>query len=224
MGIRISKVLGYGITDYIGDADPRFNIGWAKDLYIDRRQEFIDFLIAKKAERIDTYEISFTKKPIEELKHWCPVDWIAESPFAAETDNKKRPLVFSPHKDWARYDNTIDYYESKRRKDGGIKDYTQALGKTYIYPYARYVDIRTGKTPGEKDLAFEVIRMYNSPYWKKTEDSWVKDIIGLSKEEFELYVWPDVPNDIKLFAEFLNIFKNPLDIHCLRPMIYTYWS
>ena len=228
MGIRIHKTLGYGITNYIGDKDARFNVGWKKELYNDDyRQKFLDFLKDKESKIINTsdkLDISFTKASIEEDEHWCPADWVQESPFEAEKDHRKRPLVFASQKKWTRYDNIIDYYESKRRRDGGIKDYVQSLKKEYIYPYARYVDVRTGKIPGEKDYVFEVLRMYNSEFWEKTNDDWVKEIIGLTKEEFELYVWPDVPRDIKLFAEFLNIFKNPLDIYCLRPMIYTHWS
>lgn len=62
-----------------------------------------------------------------------------ESPFAAEKDHKKRPLVFSHNKSWHRYDNTLDYYIEMRNNDP--TDHVNNLGKHSGYIFHHNVKI-----------------------------------------------------------------------------------
>jgi hypothetical protein len=42
-------------------------------------------------------------------------------------------------------------------------------------------------------------------------------------EDVKNNLTPMVPLSIRIFCSTFNVFKNPMDVHNLIPMIYTYW-
>lgn len=205
MGIRIHKVLGYGFKS-IAHKDIRFNESfWAlNDDYID-----IKPLLIKECE--DSKD-NVSKDPHNNLaffRQWitntgwhekggCDHDKLYISDFFCYSgyaaESNKFPVIFSAK----RYNK--DWY----RYDD-IIDYIEA-GRTMkdsvkllnggIYPHLSKVDIRTGKILTDKEIE------------------------NIDPQ----YIANDIAPEILVFCRALNVFKDPLSVYKLKPMLYTYWS
>lgn len=246
MGIRIHKVLGYGLTD-LQLNDDRLNLDCFSKHYknahyfsdeFDEKYSFENF----KSFINDKYEqeknlsftegkklsLSFLKRDIEENKLGYFGSYNIFLGLFQEFHKKNLLLVTVPwYKDWYRYDNIIDYVEQSEVY-GEPKDIILPLNDA-IYPHISYTNLKTG----EKFEDFSIIRAFNEiKFNKKIKE---KDKPGFydrlaKKVGFENYldyynnVKPETPDDIKLLCEFYNIFKDPKTVDTLRPILYTYWS
>jgi len=220
VGIRVHKVLGYGIKDLTGINDPRINQTALEDIYNRTKEDFIKFLKKQKKSGVlgkstkskwnpNIFEIDITISFLEK-SDWEPCDSVAY-----DSEGKLSTIVFIPpscYEEWFRYDDMIDYVENmlvlkKPRTSAKI------INKP-LYPYLSWMDKNTGLplNTEEKDAAFIVARFsdknmaFEDKLWSEVADKMV----------------PMVPLCVRQYLEFAGIFS--LDhIKDLRPILYTYW-
>lgn len=225
MGIRVHKILGYALLDVKTKkhqfADSRFTKEFVKSAdygFEEKTQEkFIEFLKPK-----DHFEAKMVRHYLENNKKWYAFDFIH---YALECGSKKVVLFMEPtSKDWRRHDDIIDYYQENCQPKTKVKRLSS------IYPYiARYTDLRTGKTFNNNDpehYAAHFIAQYIGGFkWSLTEvEEKLKELDLKSLEEFKEKIVNSVPESIRLFCQFLNVFNDPMTVHYLKPILYTYWS
>jgi len=172
VGIRIHKVLGYGLTDVQFDeknwemTDPRFNPnGYFGILDVfDREETFTDKGFDEYVNKIvgDTgdnfhnlYILQRERKNALEKNGHTTGDGERYYNYKDSIDNcvtydseygDSKIMVFTPPywgKAWTRYDDIIDYYDPQNSDDdGGISDGHIILNRP-IYPFDGYQDCRT---------------------------------------------------------------------------------
>lgn len=180
----------------------------------------------------DLEMVLFQLKQDKKKKPIGVYDLISLSGYSSEMDC--HPIVFTDptQSDWSRHDNIIDYYTVPSEMDGGIKDSVQMLTHSNlprpIYPWDSYVNRLTGKRvrmEGGLDLRAAVIE-----HWielgckdrKKFKDL-LKGIGVKTMLSYQRDVVPFIPNIITEACELLQVFKDPLTVYRLKPMVYHYW-
>jgi len=220
MGIRIHKMLGYGLTDLV-DQDERLN--WSSPLFdymlsgdaaLDRYFGWLAsktrFDVAKSLLRDDTRR---RRSDVQDCIRWGTPDGGLENVLCI------RPLAWN---DWYRYDDTIDYAEQTYL--GEQHDEVRVI-KYALYPHDSYMDARTGeRIKGAADIYF----------WLRARNDGSKDIGTLdelakmggfdSHADAEAHCVPFVPDEVRWLAEFAEVFTDPDTVLSLRPMIYTWWA
>jgi hypothetical protein len=149
-------------------------------------------------------------------------------------------LLFTPisidEDRWVRHDDLIDHLEfsltSKIMEEAGFqnKETTERIIEVPygIYPYeGTFINQKTGKLiPRASGTHFYLMEMAKkmiesgeeeiSDIWKEDGFENAQDILDNLKAE--------VPIEIVVMAKFLGIFKDPMTVHSLKPIIYTYWG
>lgn len=219
MGIRVRKVMGWGLTDIKTRnekiADSRFNKkGYLfEDYEFDFNElELIEKLKEEKGEKTDL-DFSFARKALEEKK-----SFIHEIVF----QNGKTICFSTLWNKSNRYDDSIDYHEenalAEANKDYSYKDKVLLLNSG-IYPFLSYMDSRTGKKLD--DFSFHAKRLINSG--QLVDDETLKVLGFKDTEECKKYMHPEIPGSLVCCLEYLKIFKDRNTIFQLRPMIFTFW-
>lgn len=249
MGIRLQKLLGYGLADIQLDEnntmiDPRINLA-----------AFSDY----GAESIQRKSMVGYRKWILENEPQTPLDEEAELSYddirylsrsAADEDlapqkatdfihllsegqllpGSKGILLCQPYltsKEWTRSDDIFDFVENQK-DNADTKDYTDApkvkLLPYGIWPYdGQYVDVLTGKI-----LTSRQWRVIRTAKENKAENSFltkVLDELGYeSVEEAHQRVVPKVPAELHSLLNWANIFTNTGFIRNLKPMVVTFWQ
>jgi hypothetical protein len=242
MGIRINTVLGWGFKYCRYHQDPRFN----SEIFSESsKEDFLPEMIKANESKKKGIDAKFRKNEFTdwiEGKSWhkgkkieslTKYDFMQYSYFNTEEDEKGKvkigSIVFTDPvmKNWKRHDDTIDYYTALRgRKDSVISIVDGANQPCQIYPYASYVHRKTGKVLnninryGMTELYFEC----DSSDRKKFK--W--DIIGGKNGTKTLIEWqrdivPEPTYNIRLFCEAAKVFKDPMTVYRLKPMVITYW-
>lgn len=251
MGIRIKKMLGYGLTDIKYDTenwefiDDRINsLGYLCADYEDQEDtwnhkgwiKYIEGLIKKdNDDKIDLWLTKTMFYDSKELKHWEPYDSVVHD---GEFGDDKILLIIPPchsygrNDGWIRYDNIIDYHEEyATNKDAGEPRHKFIDGG--IFPYQSfYMNKKTGESLGREGHHF------------RYDYRWLKDTVDLSlvhhmwqymdklakKIGFEGYldaeenIVPIVSDEVKYFCKWLNLFNDDSTIYELKPLLYVYWS
>lgn len=167
-------------------------------------------------------------------------DFIKYNYYDMEKENPIGPIIFTMpnYKSWNRYDDIIDYIEcgiDNRGAVDSVKFYLDDAGQsTGIYPHTSFVNRNTGKrvkfTPSDRRILTGILlelKKANNPHLihknspkekSEFEKAGVENLI-----QWQRWVVPEVPSLIVNFCEFMDIFKNPLTVYRLRPMIYTFW-
>lgn len=243
MGVRIHKVIGYGLTDVVPSKekgvyrpdDPRLN---PHSILFDQEGEwskgaYVDFL-NKKAEADDgwgEYKLQ-AHTASDELKHWTPDQSFV---YQGEYGLPNVLLVTVPvmHSAWFRYADAIDYEESLMRPAGEPVNYWKPI-KNGIYPYARfYMDSRTGNTlmgiePERFVYTLETLKRKLSEEARAKflflRDEMAHKMGFVDAEEAERLMAPIVPDEIKNLCEFGKLFTEPKYMSQLRPILYVFWS
>ena len=146
-----------------------------------------------------------------------------------------------------RYDDVIDYYEENLLADKeGSRD-RYVLVDMPIFPECRWWDIRSGEVMREtnqdddkvreKYFAFEKYLMYHRGQGKKyrrnmrdnveLQEQLIKDVNMLgfnSVKEADKYIQPYVPEEVQRVCLYLNLFKDPITVRQMKPIIYVYWG
>lgn len=225
MGIRINKVLGYGLTNVQTQddeiIDPRFSkksiLNDDEDSYYSINN-YITWLEQKKNEE-NKFEICLEIKSLEDFK-----DSDLDRCFVHGTEYMN-PKVFCCipaccYSQWSRHDDMIDYIEANRTAKNKVKKINSPL-----YPWLSYWDNRDGREI--KQYAFEFLRNVN--YFKKNKRPYdgneLAQLMGFEDMETCIrHMRPMVPETVQLQLEYANIFTDPKIVYQLEPILYTYWT
>lgn len=240
MGIRIHKILGYGLTDVVADEenwdlrnDPRFDPdGW---LFSHDENEFhhegFTTHIKEKIETTDEddhdrFSLRMLLHTLNETKKqdfYCGDGVIHDMEYG-----DSNVIIFVPpgHGDWQRYDSILDYYDpTNLDEDGGIANSVININRP-LWPYESYVNIKTMPPKRLTGCRFELytsMRSLGIEKYLDPEKAFAE--LGVdNEEEFNKFIVPIIPIELIELIKYLKIFKNEEDIYQLRPMIYGYWG
>lgn len=234
MGIRINKVIGYGLTDVVTEngviTDPRINAdsflltGRGEDEDVAPYQDWLKQRLTEDPEadfdvRMDLAMLEHSDNPRDV---WRLVTY--EEEYGLPHVLVVRPAGFP---EWCRYDDPIDYQEEILRDDHPDARVTQPLGG--LYPWnGLHMDARTGKRI-EGTLVNAWRRVANGlPEGDKDRmkalDLLARRLGYTNHEEAERYVVPFVPHEIRNVCAWGGLFTSKEVCFQLRPLIYTYWA
>jgi hypothetical protein len=235
MGIRVHKLLGYGLTDIATSADreweiddPRVNSKSPGLTYtapsIDEYRTWLEAQRESGDIEIDL-ELSFLREPEPgDPRFDLDTAIVHQGEFGMPN-----VLVICPptyQRRWSRFDDAIDYIEEtylRKPAEEPQANHIETL-RHGIYPFIGYMDKRTGE--GVDDKIFNWIRGTNAE--KKLAESELDVLAQYAGFESSADAWenvaPVVPRDIKNVATFLDLFTDDKAWLQLRPVLYTYWS
>lgn len=230
MGMRINKMLGYGLTDVATEdyriTDPRINAD--------------SFLLGPNVPPAEDY-IAFLERTADmnDSEVWLETG-LLKGDTGADADSSDlctwrceyglpnvlllRPFGFAK---WHRWASPIDVEEEAIRGKG--MDYRVERTISGLEPWSGlHMDVRTGgRIEGN------------------TVNLWRRVINGLSEDdtdrlpilnalaramgyadhaEAERYIAPYVPDEIRRICQWGELFTSPEVCFQLRPLLYTYWS
>lgn len=230
MGIRIHKVLGYGL----------FDLKTKKDKIVDNRINPNGFLSRMWEDSCDKWSIQgfikflenkmLNQKDVDRFHTAMLLDSLRESEkndfydcFVHNPEYGKKNILciipFSYIKSWYRNDDIIDYCESSLKKEPTQN--SAKLLENGIYPYnGIYQDIKTGEIIED----WHVLKRGMSGLKDKHKNEIAKQMKIDTWEECLERIRPIVPLEIKLLCEYCEIFNDDKTTMTLLPMLYTYWS
>jgi len=229
MGNRIHVAMGYGLTDVEYEKDSRFSEDFWESLYnkdyLPQMREInaLDFssnennpscsdwfeIIHFKA-KID--KVGWYKNNEESINDIYVSDVLKFSGYLSEQESGPMVFVDCFHKDWYRFNDTLDYYLLGSEKDSVTMIETDGVANG-IYPYMRYVNRKNGS----------FVKCYPIDRWASECAEEQASKFGMSVDEWKNDVIPEIPYNIRLFCRAANVFKDSLTVYSLRPMIYSYW-
>ncbi len=231
MGIRINKVLGYGITDIKLDhneniIDKRINLDVLYKLNTFVIDEFIDYIKEQDINKIEkTLLISSIKSIMNEEKIEENLsDYIIYDPeYGSNTTLLIAPIT-CPH--WSRRDDTIDYHEETTLYEQRTRVFELKNG---IFPWTgSYISRKTGKrfTNTGNVPKHNIARQFKITEPEKDELrlEYAKSLNYRSIDEAEEDIGIFIPEEVRLFCEFIGVFKDNKYINYLKPLVYVYWS
>lgn len=232
MGIRVKKILGYALLDVktkdYSFADDRFTEEFSKGSWRDySKDNFIHFLQEKYDPSNEFSEeklLAYFLGRYDEESSNAPWDVNKFVHYDFEYGSKKTVIFLEPNScDWYRSDDIIDYYQENCQPKIKIKKLNG------IFPYCGiYTNLKSGQRIAKDNgkTLVDIIQMYINT--KITPPDVIEELIKkLGFKDFEEYkenIVPYVSDSIRLFCEFLNVFKDPKTINYLKPVLYTYWS
>ncbi len=231
MGIRIHKVMGYGLTNVVCREDeiidPRFNpngylrTGWEVREEKWTFEKFKKWLADKKPQipKEHIYEFNWmtqdVDKCIEQKKDFYE--------YLIHGTEYLMPRVFCIlpicHPNWRRFDDDIDYVEVCIKNKGSANSVKKV--NRPIYPYINYWDNRTGRKIDFSFASEAQRRMFNK---EPLSDKLLEILEFNNKEECRKYLKPIVPSQILYLLEYCEVFTDIKTFYQLEPIIYTYWS
>lgn len=242
MGTRIHKVLGWGFKFTKLAKDPRFN----ESLFEDSEDNILDKMIEVNTPRLTSKDLR-VKMDAQSFDCWVnakgmyknekPVTHLDKYGFVKyngylDYENDRGTVVFADpmQKNWQKYDDIIDYYESDGTEDTVKYILDQAGQPAQVYPYCAFVDRNTGKAPktSEKYAITQSDRWSITEAYFKTDakerKKWKWNVFGVNNiVEWQRNIVPLPPYNIRLFCETVKAFKNKKTVYRLKPMIFTYW-
>lgn len=253
MGIRIHKVMGWGLADVKCDEkngliDERFDLDKfnSTDFY-DSGSIFIKWLASHQKEANDV--LSHVCQDCRGVKGEGNFKWeisliLRHCEGHSRNDGSfSNLLVFdseygSPnvivfraidgHEDY-RYDDMIDYYEQDDPKTR-VKDLTHRCG---IFPYLGMEHIPHSAHYGSNEPEGKENKLYpyyfQPAHYNQLVGRWSSSQPPIATGEYLDYLLkayrPTISPAVILYVYWSEIFKNFYKtIHQLRPMIYTYWG
>lgn len=223
MGIRIHKVLGYGLTNVHSAggsiADCRFNEHFS--LSIDNVADFYQWWTENEE---NPHNMIYANLAYRNLKQGeLDVHDNINSIHYENEGGLDNVIVFvSPSSafEWVRYDDPIDYYEVE-----GMESTVKELNCP-IFPWHGYWDTSTippkRLTGDDGALVEDTMNMKVEPSNREIWNSIYKEFKDKG------YNWDNiqtvVPPEIVALVKYLKVFNNDIMPYRLKPMIYTYWS
>lgn len=232
MGIRIHKMIGYGLIDVRCTdgriTDPRINTSSrlfrAENSVLPEYLEYVERAEEAKEEFGDGWaEAQMLRNQMESVGgfNW-PSFW--DSEFGDPSVLLLRPVAFP---EWHRYDNPIDYSEeiALHRATGS----RVRLLPAGIYPFTGcLMDARTGRDFEQRMANTFRQVLSRREAGNKDREKFLKlaaKALGFdSIAEAERCVVPTVPGDIRRLAAWGELFTSPDGWKDLRPLLYVYWS
>lgn len=243
MGIRVHKVMGWGLTDVKTRkghlADSRINSkSMAFDPY-DEKFKAMDYLAWLKAK----YDNALTGPTMD---MWLipddegnPGGWSNQ----AELDSIKKVLAYDlfhwgsehllsnvlcitplvMHNQWHRFDDPMDWVEETHFRDSDQLNRVDIIPGG-IFPWqGLYMDARNGNPiKGVEADLWRIAHWSNPPEFEACH-AVAKALEFDSVEQAEEMIVPQVPQEIRELCEYTKIFKQADVWLQLKPMIYTFW-
>ena len=250
MGIRIHKAMGYGIKNIKlnedGDyADERINSNFY-DAINDTENEhaFKDWVLNNQPECIDILsdlyfeDRKWIKMDLELLKRSMDNSYDSELCHIIEYDDKADILLIPAdhYKRWFRYDDAIDYEESRLHGDGADNysiDMFKENTSCGFYPYVgMQLKPNSLKIFSDEVSAFTqrrgAINTMEPSLYNQLTGRWDKNIPALISGDVLKHLqedWaPRIPLVVKLYAHYFKIFNDPVHVFDLHPMLSVWWS
>jgi hypothetical protein len=243
MGIRIKRMLGYGLVDVKCEqyriVDERFNpdsVLFAD--YQEREEEFNkEKYLAFCEKHSDGFEFDLILEIMELKKKDCRWDYYDSFKHDGEY-GLPHVLCILPAccPDWYQHDNIIDYYTAnlEAKKTRNYCACSVEVMEDGIYPWnASFIDKRTGKRI-DSVVACAFLRLVNAQRdaeaaGKPKNLGYDMDVLAKvcgfeSAAEAMEFMRPKVPDVIVNLCRFGKLFKDEATIRDLVPMLYTYWS
>jgi hypothetical protein len=236
MGIRIHKVIGYGLTDIEADTekwqitDPRFNQnGWLcghdENKYsLDGFVEYIKTRLAQiDEEDFDHFDLRMLLHTLENVNRYDFYNYVIYDMEFGEPN----VAVFIPPGagDWQRYDDMIDYYDPVNSDENGIKNSLIPVDRP-LWPYESWINIKEMPPTRLTGRQWDAFILFRNIHRDKLKDlSYIFEEIGVeNEEELKTYIVPSIPPILVELIKYLEIFVDERHIYELRPMIYGYWA
>lgn len=246
MGIRVHKVLGYGLNDVKYDRenwkllDERINpkaglLSYCHpEDYEDGEDDFTRYTSEKYLEwlennasdgyhmdkflKTDKVDLKGRKYDLHDCVHFQPE-------FGEDNVLVIRPL--SMH-EWSRYDDAIDYVQSAYLSKEVCANSVELIDEA-LYPWSGcYMDKRTGEKIASNGM-YDIhiwLRAKNDGAMRPVErmDELAQALGFKDHAEALENVRPVIPEPIVDLCRYLKIFNDEKHILELRPILYTYWS
>lgn len=234
MGIRLHKVIGYGLTDVVTkdgtvlddpriDADSPFVGGVRPDGHL----SYLDWLKSTPHDE-DDFGLLFEIQALESGQDYGPeqyaVTWAPE--YGMENVLVVRPLT---ERTWDRSDNPIDYAE--HNVTGLEPDNRVHVLRGGLYPYdGLWMDSRTGEQimgPDRPLHTWNTVRRAEDSGWEdrpRILDHLAAQMGFTDHAEAERCVVPLVPDSVRRLCEWGGLFTGPDVWLQLRPLLYVYWG
>lgn len=229
MGIRIHKVMGYGLDDLSPDGDARLAgtpSGIMEAAAGADRAAFRRWLRGQAKAALEAgdedraFDVEETVSMLGLARRWRPADsfhWDGESGLPGV-------LVVVPpgFADWSRYDDGLDYAEFAARRgfDGGaVPEVLPIPGG--IYPFTGALcDARDGRPV--RHLPWPTVERLSRD---DANVEAIRKLTGMgSPQEVRDHLRPPVPAPVRHLCEWLGVFAEPGAVHRLKPLLYTWWS
>lgn len=219
MGIRIRKVMGYGLTDVETSdqeiTDTRINPESPLLRCETSLKEYLKYLKGKECfearmEESVIHDGSVTERDLHSVLTWDP------------EYGMPNVLVITPlgyRREWIRYDDSLDYEEHFLVKDATTEPSVKEI-PTGIYPYSGYMDRVTGERTD--NIVYTWRKLLEMGAKVSVVKTFSRSLGYESTEQAHDRIVPVVPLDVRHLAEFGSLFRDPGTWKRLRPMIYTF--
>jgi hypothetical protein len=230
VGIRINKVIGYGLDDVVTEngaiSDPRINPDSPLLTGIDEDgDDYWTFLerIAEAGDETAQHELLLMKMLTDRE---ADTRWLVthQAEYGLPNVLVVRPVGFP---DWHRHDDPIDYQEEVLREDHPDPRAVRPLGG--LYPFnGLHMDVRTGER-----IEGTMVNTWRRAASSTSEDEEnrlaVLDLLArgfgyADHAEAERFVAPLVPHEVRHVCAWGKLFTSKEVCFQLRPLIYTYWA
>jgi hypothetical protein len=238
MGIRIHKVIGYGLVNIKHNEGKIQDSRFHPDGYLlteeEEREErwtpagYLDFLTVEQ-ERLNKnrrenfnflMECEAEIGYITDQKKWDFYDCVIHQPEYG-LPNVICIVPVSEEKHWRRYDDIIDYTEHSHvsRTTGNDADDTVLVFNQGIPPYHHdFWDTRTHQL-------LDSVAMSLFPIATPDRKAILAKKLGFeSIQDVYMFARPVVPYGVRLMCRYLNLFSDPVTENLLQPLRYIYWS
>jgi len=220
MGIRVKKLVGYGLTDLTGPEDERINQKGYLNRHVRGEDEerwsatgYGEFLKKHGCRALDHHPGSpfsdlivfrlgaSNKKPSELDKLWDPWDSIHyDDEFGLKNVLVVIPFCMAVRDGgdlWIQRDTTVDYCE-----------------EAHVYNCERrIVELPDGIHPWNS--SFEDDNGERVPIWKVQLSRAEK-----AREQYKVRV----PDEVRALCCYLELFKDPKTARTMKPLLYVYWA
>jgi hypothetical protein len=248
MGIRIHKVLGYGLTGPLAELEEVVNLDedYLEGLWELDAADYLKFLETKyqitedyTAEDVinsgvDDGSTILTFMRLATDKEKFPA-W-KRLHVSEELEDGSAAVVMLPQayaKEWYRNDDSIDYteftYMLEQDPTADIRDDVKVL-QSSPFPFSgQYMNARTGELLTPSGIASELKWLHGESNSTDTKVLQAREKMAVkagfeSSEDYRKNTAPYIPQDIRNQVEWMGFLKNPSDVLRLRPMILTYWA
>lgn len=232
MGIRLNKVIGYGLTDVVARDgridDPRINADspW---IYGDEPEQGYDDWIRERltGDEMADLDLQLELAMLEETKGGA-VDAHYACSWNRESCHRDGVLLVRPagYTQWHRYGDPIDT-EEEYALHGETASRAVALAGG-IYPFSGlWMNARTGdrlKEPHASVWQRVARKPDGTTDRNRALDLMAKTLGFEDRAETARLMVPYVPPEIRRLCEWAGLFTRPEVCLQLRPLLYVYWS
>jgi len=211
MGIRVHKVIGYGLKTT------------TPDMFFDHGVVMSDY---NNTERYENFIKDWPGLSISMFKN---KNWNLDRHIIYDHENSPILIIPPGYPDWYRYDDSIDFAEETRvyNQQDRIVEFQQG-----IWPHLLHQNSKGDKLNPSISHAWwrefnaikdGVVLQEHIQEVNKYIESFSKKLGFTSFHDARDNIAPYVPDVVRAFCEFTNIFIDPDTILKLRPMLMVYW-